>query len=471
MTNPPNETLVLAVQDPALREKLARLLSDEAIVVRHVPDAGSQEAAELGADVVVLRAENLDRGDLPPVFDEADSAERPEVVVLGDGEHASDEVELIAAGATAVLDTSGGRQALTEQLVELTEAAAQGGLDGPEAGGQVAEPKLADFHSRSPRMRDFLDVVRRVASSDSTLLVTGETGVGKERLARAIHAESARSGGPFVAVNCGALAENLLESELFGHEKGAFTGATGARKGHFETANGGTIFLDEIGEMPQHLQVKLLTVLQRHEVQPIGAPQPRAVDVRIIAATNRDLQEDVRESRFREDLFFRLNVVSLEIPPLRERREDIPWFVGRFLRHFAEAHDRDAVTGVSRSAIEALVHYEWPGNVRELVNVIERAVLLCDADEVRVTDLPDALHGGTSPAVEAGTAALSEEFMDLPLQEARRRLVEGFERSYFEHHLRETRGVVGEVARLAGINPRTLYEKMRRLGLRKEDYR
>ena len=332
--------LVLAVQDAALRAKLEALLRAEHVDVEHVPELDVSDPKNIDADVVVLRAATLERDDLPAVLEGAGADDAPGVVVLGDDEEAEEEVRLVAAGATAVLDTGEAQAALAEQLVELVEAEAEGGVHGPEAGGAVAEPKLADFQSRSPRMRDFLDMVKRVATSDSTLLVTGETGVGKERLARAIHVESGRADGPFIAVNCGALPENLLESELFGHERGAFTGASSARKGHFETATGGTIFLDEVGEMPPHLQVKLLTVLQRHEVQPLGAQSPVSIDVRVIAATNRDLAADVKEGRFREDLFFRLNVVSLVIPPLRERIEDIPWFVGRFLRHFAESHGR-----------------------------------------------------------------------------------------------------------------------------------
>jgi DNA-binding NtrC family response regulator len=470
MTKLPLEKLVLAVQDPALCSKLEQMLRGEDVLVRLLPDLSPLAAEEIDADLVVLRAENLALEGLPHALLHAGEADAPGVVVWGHGESAEERVRWVAAGASAVIDARGDRAGLVEQLLELVEAQAEGGIDGPEAGGSVVEPSLADFHSRSPRMRDFLDVVRRVASSDSTLLVTGETGVGKERLARAIHAESKRQAGPFVAVNCGALAENLLESELFGHERGAFTGATGSRKGHFESANAGTIFLDEVGEMPLHLQVKLLTVLQRHEVQPVGASKPRVVDVRIIAATNRDLRDDLEEGRFREDLFFRLNVISLEIPPLRERREDIPWFVGRFLRHFTTAHDRVSVVGIAEPAMEALLAYVWPGNVRELVNVIERGVLLCDGAEIRLEDLPETLHGGSSMAAVA-TKALDTAFMELPLQEARRQLIEDFERRYFEHHLRATRGAVGEVSAAAGINPRTLYEKMRRLGLRKEDYR
>ena len=470
MTHSRPQQLVLAVPDQALRDKLETLLRGEDVLVRCLPELRSLDPQEIDANLVLLRAENLTLEELPDVLRNAGEVDAPGVVVLGQGESPEDQVRLVAAGASAVIDGREAREELVDQLVELVEAQADGGIDGPEGAGSVVEPSLADFHSRSPRMRDFLALVRRVAASDSTLLLTGETGVGKERLARAIHAESKRHAGPFIAVNCGALAENLLESELFGHERGAFTGAVGARQGHFESANSGTIFLDEIGEMPLHLQVKLLTVLQRHEVQPIGAQKSRSVDVRVIAATNRNLQEDLCAGRFRADLFFRLNVISLEIPPLRERPEDIPWFVGRFLRHFTESHDRPSVVGVAESAMDTLLAYTWPGNVRELVNVIERAVLLCSDGEIRLEDLPEALRGG-SPVAAIETKAAGLEFMQLPLQEARRSLIEDFERRYFEHHLRKARGTVGDVAAAAGINPRTLYEKMRRLGLRKEDYR
>ena len=474
MTERRSRKLVLAVQDPGLRDALGALLQTEGVEIVCRPDVVSQAPEDIEADVIVLRAATLDAEAPPPLLESAGQEDTPGIVVLGNNEDAEEEVRLVAAGATAVLETTGERDELADQLVELAAAEVEGGLQGPEAGGSVAQPKLADFQSRSARMRDFLDMVRRVASSDSTLLIEGETGVGKERLARAIHAESSRAQGPFVTVNCGALAENLLESELFGHERGAFTGATEARKGHFEVASGGTIFLDEIGEMPAHLQVKLLTVLQRHEVQPLGARRARSIDVRVLAATNRDLAADVAEGRFREDLFFRLNVVSLVIPPLRERLEDVPWLVGRFLRHFAEAHGREKVRGISAEAIDTLLAYEWPGNVRELVNTVERAVLLCEGDRIRRADLPEAVFSGhpAFPTTDAAGAVRADaELLELPLQEARRRIVEDFERRYLDHHLRGAGGIVRTVAERAGINPRTLYEKMRRLGLNKEAYR
>ncbi|WP_145070530.1 sigma-54-dependent transcriptional regulator [Engelhardtia mirabilis] len=457
--------LTLAVPDPDLARRLAALLEAHEIDVVHRPTA--LPGASSAADAVIVRADSVGDG-------AAGSPTEPDlsgVIVLGEQTDAAEQVRLMAAGASGVLDVGSTREDLAEQLAELVEAEASGGVDGPEARGFDAEPRLADFQSRSSLMRDFLDVVRRVADTDSTLLITGETGVGKERLARAVHAESGRAAGPFVAVNCAALSENLLESELFGHERGAFTGASAARQGHFEAAGGGTILLDEIGEMPLHLQVKLLTVLQRHEVQRVGASTTLPIDVRVIAATNRDLAVDVREGRFRQDLLFRLNVISLVIPPLRERVEDVPQMTGRFLRHFAEVHGRASIGSVDGGAMAALLSHDWPGNVRELVNVVERAVLLCDGDRLTLDDLPDSVRRQARPESQDGVGAELESLAALPLSEARRRQVDAFERRYLEHHLRETRGTVGEVARRARINPRTLYDKLRRHGLDKADYR
>lgn len=477
--HPMNDTprrLLLAVQDAELRARLERLLAEERVDIELLDGDAGPTGAEGDADMVVLRGESWNEDRLAEALRNNRSDDAPGVIVLDEDVSARQEADLVAAGASAVLDQEQPAEALTELLVGLTDAEAEGGLQGPESGGVSAEPQLADFQSRSDSMREFLDMVRRIATTDSTLLITGETGVGKERLARAIHRESERGDGPFVAVNCGALPEQLLESELFGHTRGAFTGADRARTGHFEAASGGTLFLDEIGEIPLHLQVKLLTALQRHEVQPVGAQDARKVDVRILAATNKDLHEAVTAGEFREDLFYRLNVVALRIPPLRERLEDLPWLVGRFIRHFAEVHQRPEVQGLEDSVMQRLLAYPWPGNVRELVNSVERAVLLCQGASLRLSDLPDAISGGGAlPArgtPEASRQSSAEqEWLELPLVDARRRIQEAFERRYLDHHLRESRGQVGEVASRASINPRTLYEKMRRLGLRKEDYR
>jgi DNA-binding NtrC family response regulator len=319
-------------------------------------------------------------------------------------------------------------------------------------------------------------------SSDTSLLITGETGVGKEWLARGIHADSPRRDGPFVAVNCGALPETLLESELFGHEEGAFTGATRVRRGLFETAHGGTIFLDEIGEMPLHLQVKLLRVLESREVQRVGAEVPLRLDVRVMAASNRDLEAEVEAGGFRPDLYYRLGVVTLAVPALRERREDIPTLARSYIDHFSHQFPH-TVERIAPEAMAALVEYDWPGNVRELMNVIERAMLLCEGRAITSVDLPDAVGGLASSGPPGGSldeldgdvsalgSALPDPWLETPLKDLRDALVASLERAYLSALLERTRGRVGETARRAGIDPRSLYAKMRRLGLRKEDYR
>src|SRR3990172_2095204 len=242
-----------------------------------------------------------------------------------------------------------------------------------------------------PVMEKILNISQRVAVTDSTVLLMGESGTGKELVARFVHTHSKRSGNPFIAVNCGAIPSELLESEMFGHEKGAFTGAVGARMGLFQLASGGTIFLDEIGEMSTALQVKLLRVLQEREIRPVGAERSVRVDVRVIAASNRDLASEVEKGRFREDLFYRLQVIPILIPPLRERRSDIPLLV----QHFLEKHNRKRPDRPVRISDESMVHlweYDWPGNVRELENLIERLVILCEEDRIKLPHLPSQIR-------------------------------------------------------------------------------
>jgi transcriptional regulator with GAF, ATPase, and Fis domain len=264
---------------------------------------------------------------------------------------------------------------------------------------------LTGLIARSPEMRRVLDLVGRVAPTDATVLIQGESGTGKELIAKALHHSSRRAEGPFVAVNCGALPETLLESEIFGHVKGAFTGATGNKRGLFEEAHGGTFLLDEVGEMSPSLQVKLLRALQDGEVRRVGANQPTTVDARVVAATNRDLQQRVREGAFREDLFYRLNVIPVTLPPLRERREDIPLLAETFLERVAQKQGRTVRLGAD--AIESLLRYPWPGNVRELENLMERTAILTAHEVIGGGDLPARASGPPDrPRAAEGEGAL-----------------------------------------------------------------
>ncbi|MBQ9407092.1 MAG: sigma-54-dependent Fis family transcriptional regulator [Desulfovibrio sp.] len=298
---------------------------------------------------------------------------------------------------------------------------------------------------QSPAMRQLLEMVATIAPSEATVLISGESGTGKEVIARSIHESSKRRDGPYVAVNCAALAENLLESELFGHEKGAFTGAERRREGRFQAAHKGTIFLDEIGEIPVAMQAKLLRVIQERELQPVGGDRTYKVDVRILAATNRDLARDVEEGLFRQDLYYRLNVVALHLPPLRERREDIPLLAMHFLQRFARRNGK-TVKGFTPAAMDRLLKHVWPGNVRELENVVERAVVLLMGAYVSERELPPTL-------TERGTAAPRQhDFANMTLEE--------IERMAVQDTLAQVGGNKSEAARRLGINRKTLQAKL-----------
>ena len=305
---------------------------------------------------------------------------------------------------------------------------------------------------RSEAMRELVEMVETVAPTEATVLVSGESGTGKELVARAIQAASTRRDKPFVTINCAALAENLLESELFGHEKGAFTGADRRREGRFVQAHGGTLFLDEIGEMPLSLQAKLLRVLQQGEVQRVGCDETIKVDVRVIAATNRVLADEVAAGRFREDLFYRLNVIGLEVPPLRARREDIPLLASTFLERHAAAN-RKTIKGFTPQAMDAMLRYGWPGNVRELENAVERAVILSGGKYVAERPLPLAVQNAPVPDADGEELALGS--MSL----------EDVERKAIEATLRETEDNKSEAARRLGITRATLHSKLKKYGL------
>ena len=310
--------------------------------------------------------------------------------------------------------------------------------------------RFENLVGRNARMREIYDLVARIADNNATVLLNGESGTGKEVLARAIHQQSNRSQRPFVAVNCAAIPAELLESELFGHEKGAFTGAIATKVGKFELATGGTLFLDEIGHMRLDLQAKILRALQEREIERVGGTRVIKIDVRVLAATNRDLKKAIEEGTFREDLYYRLNVVPITLPDLKDRQEDIPLLANHFVQKFAP-ESNPAIREISKEAMAILMSHTWPGNVRELENVIERAVTLGRGPAVELRDLPPHLAGGTNPLERAV---------------AKEATLEDLEKDYIAMVLRRTKGHQIRAASILGIDRRTLYRKIRRFSLK-----
>ena len=324
-----------------------------------------------------------------------------------------------------------------------------------------------DIIGSSPAMRRALDLARRAADSTIPILVEGESGVGKELIARAIQGVGERAGRAFVTVNCGAIPENLVESILFGHEKGSFTGADQKHVGKFQEADGGTLFLDEIGELRADLQVKLLRALQEGEVDPIGARKPTKVDVRLISATNRDLAQLVTEGTFREDLYYRLNVFPIHVPPLKDRKDDIAALADRFIANYASSEGK-ALRAISDEGLQMLEAYDWPGNVRQLENAVFRAVVLCDGDILETSDFPHVAQaqgmapGGTAPVA---VAALPEDIILTTNEEGRGRELKDIEADAIRLCLERCKGQMSEASRQLGIGRSTLYRKVRQYGL------
>jgi two-component system response regulator PilR (NtrC family) len=316
--------------------------------------------------------------------------------------------------------------------------------------------QFGNLIGKSPQMREIFSTIERLGDSKATVLITGESGTGKELVAKAIHFNSYRKGRAFVTVNCGAIPHELMESELFGHVKGAFTGALSAKQGLFEVADGGTLFLDEVSELPLHLQVKLLRVLEDPEIRPVGGVKSVRVDVRIIAATNRDLTQAMARGAFRQDLFYRLNVIMIQLPPLRERHEDIPLLIEYFLQKFRGTSGEEARV-VSPEALSALESYAWPGNVRELENVIERAVTLERGPVIGIDSLPESVRG--RPAPDLSRVDLPPQGLDLD------RLIEGIERDLLGQALRRANGVQTRAAQLLGTSFRSFRYRLQKYGL------
>jgi len=318
--------------------------------------------------------------------------------------------------------------------------------------------------SQDDKMREIFAQIARVAATDATVVITGETGTGKELVARALHYNSPRRENPFVAINCGALPDTLLESELFGHEEGAFTGAIGTKPGIFEVADGGTLLLDEIGNISHAMQVKLLRVLETMEYKRVGGVETRTCNVRVVAATHVDLGEAAETGNFRRDLYYRINVVPIVLPPLRERVADVPLLVEHFIREYARKMN-PAVQDISREAMLMLLRHPWPGNIRQLEHVIQRALILADGPTI----LPEHLPLDKSQDVrDDATMAINEQ---LPLEEIKTSLIDRLERTYLERVLRIHRGNIRKTAEHAGLSERSIYEKLKRYEIDRRDFK
>ncbi len=371
-------------------------------------------------------------------------------------------VEAMRQGAVGFVTKDADDAAL---LAEIERAVKDGGLRERVAHLETLVGERLAFENiigSAPPMRRVLEQVGRVAQTHSTVLITGESGTGKELIVRALHAHSPRAERPFVAVSCGALPETLLENELFGHVKGAFTGAAEQKIGLLSVANGGTLFLDEVGEIPLTTQVKLLRVIQEREFTPLGATQPLSVDIRLVSATNRNLKEEVRAGRFRSDLFYRLGVIPIHLPPLRERREDIPLLANHFVRTFNRMLG-GKVSGIEPEAMRALVRYNWPGNVRELENVIERAMVMAEGETVTTRDL---LFDAEMASAAGGDAGGGGAAAILSYKEAKA----AFERDYLHNLLTTANGNVSEAARLSGRLRSDLYAMMKRHDIKRAQF-
>jgi DNA-binding NtrC family response regulator len=457
-----SQTHVLVVEDdPAVRDLLHETLIEEGYTVAAASDGrqGLQVAKTMPVQILVtdLQLPDIDGISLIDQLVRMDARIIP-IVVTGFGtiERA---VRAMKSGAFDFLTKPFDPDTVTVVVRKASEVYQLRQENHLLRKAVQEQYRLEQLVGLSEPIKQVLEFVRKVADSDSTVMIQGESGTGKELVARMLHFNSYRRDRPLVSVNCGAIPENLLESELFGHEKGAFTGATHTRMGRFEMAHGGTIFLDEIGEMSLPLQVKLLRVLQERAFERVGGNRTIQVDVRIIAATNQNLEALIEEKRFRRDLFYRLNVIPIVIPPLRERKSDIPLLIDHFLTRFNQTK-RTRVTGISPEALRLLMQYDWPGNIRELENLVERMVVLKKEGELSVSDLPEKIS--RKPAVldpREQLVRFGEDGINLM------REVEQYEYHLIIEALRKANGVTTKAAQLLQVNRTTLVEKLKRKGV------
>ena len=443
--------VLVADDEKNLRELIVRELARKGHDVQGVADgeAALGSVADGAYDVLVLDMKMPKKEGIEVLRELAQLAESPQVIVMTGFQDVATAVEAMKLGAYDYLT----KPTKIEELdILIRKAAEKGQLLRDNQVLRAHMPGAADFGdiiTRSPKMQEVLRVIERVAPTDSSVLVLGESGTGKELVARAIHDRSRRADRPFVPIHCGALPRDVLESELFGHEKGSFTGAVNAKPGLMEMADGGTLFLDEIGDMEPESQVRLLRALETGMFFRVGGTRPRRVDVRLVAATNRDLTEAMQRGQFRQDLYFRINTITVSLPPLRDRRED----VAMLAQHFVDANPTYGVKRLSAAALERLEAHSWPGNVRELLHAIERAMILSKGSDILPEDLPPELTDGRPSAPPAAGS------------------LEAMERVHIVNTLRQVGGHRGKAAALLSIDPKTLYRKILSYRIGLEEFR
>jgi two-component system response regulator AtoC len=479
----PRPRIVLADDELNLRKVLGAMLAREGYEVLEAPDGQEaralvdQHGSALAAVITDLRMPRLDgMGLLRHVV-----TDHPDVPVIMITAHGSVDsaVEAVKLGAFDYIEKPF-EQSQIQQVVAKAIKTHELDKRSPRAQQPPSGGGRFGLIGRSPVLEHVFAVIEKVADTPSTVLISGESGTGKELIARALHQNSSRQGGPFIKINCAAIPKTLMESELFGYDKGAFTGAVGSKPGRFELADGGTLFLDEIGEIPVEMQVKLLRVLQESEFERVGGIKTIKVDVRLVTATNRDLQREVGSGAFREDLYYRLNVVPIHLPPLRERKGDIPLLVEHFIARFNERLKKQ-ITGIDDDALARLTAHPWPGNIRELENVLERTILFCEGPRIRASDLPPELSAAAAAAL-AAAAPMPGALLPVPppsttatpatgvrassLKELVRQETERVERELIVRALEETGGNVTQAARKLKISRKSLQNKMKEFGLR-----
>ncbi len=456
------KTILIVDDEPAARYGLRRALEHKYRIAESDSAAAAREVIRVERpDVILLDIVMPDEDGLAFLKWIAENGHAQPVLVVSALDTARTAVEALRLGAADYIVKGFDIEELRKRVGNLVKLAELGEENEKLRRELVAQGEFGRMIGRSAVMRQVFELAERVAPTDATVLILGESGTGKDLLAQEIHARSPRADGPFVAVNCAALPENLIESELFGFEKGAFTGAAQQRKGRFELASGGTLFLDEVGDMNPVTQAKVLRALENRTIERLGGSQPIAVDVRVISATHRDLPAEIAASKFREDLYYRLRVVTLELPPLREHKDDLPLLAAAFLDQLGARHSRKA--RLSSDAAELLTQYSWPGNARELRNALERSLVLSRGDEIQPSDLSAEIREGTPGPVRRASSDDGDYLGESDFRDAKRK----FEIAYFRRKLQEHHWNVSKTAAEVGLHRQSLQEKLRELGIQR----